>query len=142
MEPRRVALLPLWGCAAWGGGTGDGVGAGGRTEQALSPAARPVRALSFLTVPGPLCRDRSRTCHLWDGGVAGPSGALVVAQGTVLEKVEVRHPCVLVGAEWPPVSDLAILGLNLLVCKMERLQDHACSWVLICIPQSPKITEL
>lgn len=36
------------------------------------------------------------------------------------------------------MGDLATWGLSLLVYKMEKLKDHACSWVSVCIPQSPK----
>lgn len=36
------------------------------------------------------------------------------------------------------MSDFTTWGLNLVICKMEKLEGHVREWVLIHVPQSPK----
>lgn len=136
MEPRHVALLPSWGCAAWGGGAGADVGAGGRTELAVRAAARPVRSFpsSHLALRAQT-EAALVTCVMvaWPGlvGRRRGTGHSAGEGGSQAFRCPGR-------SRGPCVGELATWGLNLLVYKKEKLKDHACSWVSICIPQSPK----
>lgn len=137
MEPRHVALLPSWGCAAWGGGAGADVGVGGRTELALSAAARPVRSFpsSHLLALHARTEEALVTYVMiaWPGlvGLRRATGHSAGEGGSQAFRCPGR-------SRGPRVGDLATWGLNLPVYKIAKLKDHACSWVSICIPQSPK----